>query len=165
MQSVLLTFGDSCMYNIGMEDLPPEYRIANECLAGRVRVLNRVVTGVFDDALRPHKVRVSQMNVLVAIAAGGPVRAADVCRRLRLEKSTLSRDLDRLIERGWVRTIPTDGRSQLLEATTAGRELIKSLMPVWEEAQARVNELIGPELVRSIFNAIEGLRTADQESR
>src|SRR5262245_47198963 len=97
------------------DDTPPECRMASECLAGRLRALNRVVTGIYDTELRPHKVRVSQMNVLVAIAAMAPVRAADVCRRLRLDKSTLSRDLDRLLERGWVRATPGRGRGQDLE--------------------------------------------------
>src|SRR5205823_14810767 len=111
------------------DDTTPERRIAGECLAGRVRVLSRVVTGIYDDALRPHKVRVSQMNVLVAVAAMGPVRAADVCRRLRLDKSTLSRDLDRLLDRGWVRATPGTGRSQDLEATPAGRAMSRKTLP------------------------------------
>jgi DNA-binding MarR family transcriptional regulator len=146
-----------------MPDLPPECRIAGECLAGRLRVLNRVVTGIYDTALRAHNVRISQMNVLVAIAVMGPVRAVDVCRRLRLEKSTLSRDLDRLLDRGWVRATPTDGRGQRLEVTIAGRALIRKLMPVWEEAQMQVNKLIGPDLAKSIFEAADRLRQAEAE--
>ncbi|MDB5309589.1 MAG: MarR family transcriptional regulator [Gemmataceae bacterium] len=142
-------------------DTHPECRIAAECLAGRVRVLNRVVTGIYDDALRPHRVRVSQMNVLVAIAAMGPVRAADVCRELRLDKSTLSRDLDRLLDRGWVRTTPADGRVKHLEATPTGRALIKKVMPAWEEAQKRVHEILGPELARRIFDVVDGFQAAD----
>ena len=75
---------DGCTYNSNMKnDLPIEFRVAGECLAGRVRVINRVVSGVYDDALRPFNVRISQMNVLVAIAAMSPVRATDVGRRLR----------------------------------------------------------------------------------
>src|SRR5947199_10834639 len=122
------------------DDTPPECRIAGECLAGRVRVLNRVVTGIYDAALRPHNVRVSQMNVLVAVAAMSPVRAADVCRGLRLDKSTLSRDLDRLLARGWVRATPADGRARHLEVTPAGRALIRTVTPAWERAQARGRE-------------------------
>jgi len=145
------------------KDTPPERRIAGECLAGRVRVLNRVVTGIYDDALRPHGVRVSQMNVLVAVAAMGPVRAADVCRRLRLDKSTLSRDLDRLLEQGLVRSTPAGGRTHHLEATPAGRALIKKVTPAWEEAQARVREILGTALTRGLIEAAERLRLADED--
>src|SRR5436190_23537990 len=112
-----------------------EFRLAGECLAGRVRIVNRVVTGVYDDALRPFNVRISQMNVLVAIAVMGPVRAADVGRQLRLEKSTLSRDLVRLLDRGWVKVTPAEGRTQLLEVTAAGRAFMKKVAPAWKTAQ------------------------------
>src|SRR5436309_701165 len=104
-----------CMYNMVMKENSPERCIAGECLAGRVRVLNRVVSGIYDAALRPHNVRISQMNVLVAVAALGPVRATDVCRRLKLDKSTLSRDLDRLLARKLVVATSAGGRTQNLE--------------------------------------------------
>ena len=42
----------------------------------------------------------------------GPVRATDVCRGLKLDKSTLSRDLDRLLARGLVRATPAEGRGR-----------------------------------------------------
>ena len=146
-------------------DATPESRIAGECLAGRVRVLSRVVTGIYDDALRPHNVRVSQMNVLVAVAVMGPVRAADVCRLLRLDKSTLSRDLDRLLDRGWVRATPGAGRSRDLEATPAGRAMIRKALPAWEEAQARVRGVLGAALTKGLFEAADRLPEAAGDRR
>jgi DNA-binding MarR family transcriptional regulator len=144
-------------------DATPEGRIAGECLAGRVRVLNRVITGIYDDALRPHKVRVSQMNVLVAIAALGKTRATDVCRLLRLDKSTLSRDLDRLLARRLVRATPAQGRTKDLEATDAGRALIEKVMPAWQIAQERVREILGAALTKGVYDAANRLRAADSD--
>src|SRR4051812_22520018 len=46
-------------------------RIATSCIAGRLRLLNRVVTNIYDDALRPLDLKVSQMNILVAAAKLG----------------------------------------------------------------------------------------------
>jgi DNA-binding MarR family transcriptional regulator len=145
------------------DNSPPECRIAGECLAGRVRVLNRVVTGIYDDALRPYKVRISQVNILVAIAAAGPVRAIDVCRLLKLDKSTLSRDLDRLLARSLVRATPAEGRAKNLEATDAGRALIKKVMSAWEIAQERVREILGTALTKGIFDAASRLHAADSD--
>ncbi|AWM39381.1 DNA-binding transcriptional repressor MarR [Gemmata obscuriglobus] len=148
-----------------MSQVPnPANRVAAECLAGRFRILNRVITGIYDDAFRPHGVRISQMNVMVVIADRGPVRASDVCRLLQLDKSTLSRDLDRLLDRGWVRSTPAEGRAQDLEVTPAGRALIEKLMPAWEEAQKRVHELIGPELAQGLFAAVGKIRQANSGS-
>ncbi|QJX00941.1 MarR family winged helix-turn-helix transcriptional regulator [Frigoriglobus tundricola] len=141
----------------------PESRIAGECLAGRVRALNRVVTAIYDESLRPYQVRTTQMNVLVAIAAMGKARAADICHRLKLEKSTLSRDLDRLIERGWVLATSNGGRAQVLEATEAGRALIETLLPVWEVAQERVREVLGATLTKEIYKTTDRLRSSDRD--
>ena len=121
----------------------PERRIEGECFAGRVRILSRVATRIYDDALRPHGVRVSQMNVLAAVAARGPVPASQICRRLRLDKSTLSRDLDRLLERGWVRSTQGAGRARDLDATDSGRALIRAVLPAWDVAQERARRVLG----------------------
>jgi DNA-binding MarR family transcriptional regulator len=145
------------------DDAAPECRIAGECLAGRVRVLNRVVTGIYDAALRPYKIRISQMNILVVIAAVGPVRATDVSRRLKLDKSTLSRDLDRLLARRLVRARPAEGRTKNLEATDAGRALIEKVMPAWEIAQERVRAILGAALTKEIYDAANRLRAADSD--
>ena len=62
-------------------DRPAAEVIAAECLAVRVRTLNRAVTALYDDALRPHGLRVGQLNLLVAVARMGTARPGDLCRR------------------------------------------------------------------------------------
>lgn len=138
----------------------PERRIEGECFAGRVRILSRVATRIYDDALRPHGVRVSQMNVLAAVAARGPVPASEICRRLRLDKSTLSRDLDRLLERGWVRSTQGAGRARDLEATDSGRALIRAVLPAWEGAQERARRVLGAAVTGGILEAVNALEEA-----
>ena len=58
----------------------PDAIIAAECLAVRLRALNRAVTALYDDALRPHGLRVGQLNLLVAVARMGTARPGDLCR-------------------------------------------------------------------------------------
>ena len=38
-----------------------------------MRLLNRTVTSIFDEALRPLGVRVSQLNALMVVAQHGPI--------------------------------------------------------------------------------------------
>lgn len=135
-----------------------------ECLAGRVRVLNRVITKIYDDAARPLGVRVSQMNILVTVAVLGPIRAVDVCKRLQLDKSTMSRDLERMIENKWITSTPGEGRANLLEATRRGRALIRLTLPAWRKAQAQAVELLGVETIAGIQSAIAGLRPENLDS-
>src|SRR5881409_628547 len=48
--------------------------IARTCIAVRLRLLNRVVTNFYDDALRPLGLKVSQLNILIVTAKPGPAR-------------------------------------------------------------------------------------------
>ena len=121
-----------------------------ECLAVRVRLLNRVVTTIYDDALRPFGLRVSQGNILVAIARLGPISPTRICRVLRLEKSTLSRDVERMKTNGWVEQSAVEGKSKLLQLTADGTALLRSIQPVWEKAQLQTRELLGEEGEASI---------------
>ena len=122
----------------------PADRIASECIAVRVRLINRVVTAVYDEALRPLGLRVSQANILVAVARLREARPAEICRRLRIEKSTLSRDVEVMKGKGWLESDPpSGGRNQVLRLTAAGRELLARSGPAWESAQAEADRLIG----------------------
>jgi DNA-binding MarR family transcriptional regulator len=128
-------------------------RIAGECVAVRVRLINRVVTAIYDEALRPHGIRVSQGNILVAVArkGGGGARPADVCRLLRLEKSTLSRDVEVMKGKGWLESDPpAGGRNQVLRVTPAGLALLAASFPAWESAQAEATRLIGDQGVDAL---------------
>ncbi len=96
--------------------------IARECLVVRLRLLNRVVTNIYDDALRPLGVKASQWNILVVTARLGLARPADVCQRLHLDTSTLSRNVERMRARDWLEVVDDeDGRAQPFRLTAEGR--------------------------------------------
>ncbi len=122
------------------------HTIARECIANRVRLMNRAVTGIYDQALRPHGLRVSQMGILVAVACRGPVKPGDVGRDLCLEKSTLSRNVDRMVQNGWLDILPgDDGRSQRIRITAKGNRLLAKVTPAWRQAQRRTRSLLGKQ--------------------
>ena len=128
--------------------------IASECLAVRIRLLNRTVTNIFDEALRPLSVKVSQLNVLMVVAKLGPISPGDVARRLNMEKSTLSRNVDRMRNHDWLKVSDGDsGRKQILELGTAGRKLIEKSLPFWKQAQVQTEALLGQQGARSIHRA------------
>jgi DNA-binding MarR family transcriptional regulator len=133
-------------------------RVATDCIAVRVRIINRVLTALYDEALRPLGLRVSQANILVAVARKEEARPADVCRLLRLEKSTLSRDVEVMKRKGWlVSDPPTGGRNQALRVTPEGLELLDRSQPAWESAQAEARLLIGDPGVDALHRIAEKL--------
>jgi DNA-binding MarR family transcriptional regulator len=136
----------------------PEERIAAECYCMPLRSVLRVITGVYDDALRPFGLRGAQLNILVATAKmAGSATPAKLTEFLLLEKSTVSRDLDRMEANGWVKSV-ADGRFRRLVLTTAGRKLLEDAMPAWQEAQARVVKLVGKSTAQSFSSIAAALR-------
>src|SRR6478609_8218704 len=102
-------------------DRPVAEVISGECLAVRVRALNRAVTALYDDALRPHGLRVGQLNLLVAVARMGTARPGDLCRALCMEKSTLSRDVELMRRNGWLEVDDSgDRRARPLRVSAEG---------------------------------------------
>jgi DNA-binding MarR family transcriptional regulator len=126
-------------------------RIAKECIAMRVRRLNRLVTKIYDDSLRPLGIRTAQQTILVAISLMKAPTPTDLERRLSLEKSTVSRNVDRMQRRGWVEFVPgEDGRSHYLKLTAKGAKLLGESTALWQLAQRKVAVLLGKEGVTAL---------------
>jgi DNA-binding MarR family transcriptional regulator len=118
--------------------------MARACIALRLRLLNRVVTNLYDDALRPLGLKVSQLNLLVATAKLGLAQPTKVCEVLQLDASTLSRNVERMRAKGWLEVVPgADARMQAFRLTTQGRRLLEWAVPAWERAQQQAGELLG----------------------
>ena len=132
--------------------------IAGECLAVRVRLLNRTITAIYDDALRPLGLTAGQLNILVVIARRRPISPGEVARRLNMEKSTVSRNIERMRKKGWLTVMAAEsGRKQQLTLTRQGKTLLEKSVPAWDEAQTRARAVLGrrgAESIRSVGNAV-----------
>src|ERR1700720_34955 len=130
--------------------------IASSCVAKQLRLLNRVVTNIYDDALRSLDLKVSQMNILVAAAKMGTARPIEVCEHLHLDVSTLSRNVERMKARGWLEVVADeDGRSQPFRLTPKGRKLLEKAVPAWSEAQQQVKEVLGDGFLGQLNQAMK----------
>jgi DNA-binding MarR family transcriptional regulator len=124
----------------------------------RLRLLNRVVTNFYDEALRPLGLKVSQLNILIVTARFGLARPAQVCDLLQLDPSTLSRNVERMRRHGWLEVVPgEDARTQPFRLTSQGRRLIARAVPAWEQAQRQARELLGDEGIALLDKAAEKL--------
>jgi DNA-binding MarR family transcriptional regulator len=133
--------------------------IARTCIAARMRLLNRVVTNFYDDALRPFGLKISQLNILIATAKLGEARPAQVCEILQLDTSTLSRNVERMRANGWLEIAPDDqdARAQPFRLTAQGRRLIAKSAPAWEAAQRQAAELLGEGGIALLEKAAKNL--------
>ncbi|MEE9393002.1 MAG: MarR family winged helix-turn-helix transcriptional regulator [Planctomycetota bacterium] len=116
---------------------------------------------IYDDALRPLGLRVSQMNILVAAGVVGEARPADVCAALHLDLSTLSRNVERMKAKGWLEVIPDDdGRAQPFRLTRKGSALLSDAAPAWSKAQCRAKSILGGQSLDFLDRAMKRLNAA-----
>ena len=139
--------------------------IAKTCVAVRLRLLNRVVTSFYDEALRPLGLKVSQLNILIVTAKLGLARPTQVCEILQLDTSTLSRNVRPLQAHGWLEVVPEeDARAQPFRLTAQGKRLIEKAVPAWHEAQSQAIDLLGDEGIALLDRVAKKLRDAKAEN-
>jgi len=128
------------------------------CVAGGVRKLNRMVSAIYDSALAGAGLKTSQFSVLVAVENRGKARPAELIKMLQMDESTLSRNVERMCARGWLRLEQNeDRRSHLIEVTDKGRVLIRKCLPAWQQAQDEVSQRIGADTVAALRSALRKL--------
>jgi DNA-binding MarR family transcriptional regulator len=128
------------------------------CLGGCVRKLNRMVTAIYDGALAKAGLKTSQFSVLVTVANRKQARPAELTKHLQLDESTLSRNVERMCARGWLRLVrDADRRSHLIEVTDKGQTLIRKCLPAWQKAQAEVSRRLGADSVAELRSALRKL--------
>jgi DNA-binding MarR family transcriptional regulator len=119
---------------------------AATCLATRVRQLSRIITRLYDDAMRPLGITASQYTLLAQLASRDGITAVEIGHELDIEKSTLSRNLKRLLALGLIIMDPPAGRrGRGLHLTGKGQGVLKEAFPVWQGAQARTVAVVGVE--------------------
>jgi DNA-binding MarR family transcriptional regulator len=127
---------------------------AASCLSTRVRQLSRIVTRVYDDAMRPLGITASQFTLLTQLAQQDGITAVEIGFTLDIEKSTLSRNLKRLLALGLITMDPPAGRrGRGLHLTPKGQATIKDAYPIWQSAQHRATAAMGAE-TRSMLDRL-----------
>jgi DNA-binding MarR family transcriptional regulator len=128
--------------------------IATSCLSVRLRLLNRRVGIIYDEALRPHGIKASQLNILVAVSAFGRVTSQQLCRMLHMDTSTFSRALARLKKQQWLQIEPSgEGKILKIEVTKDGFKKIEQIYPDWQRAQTEALEALGESTSDMIISA------------
>ena len=134
-------------------------QVGRECIAFRVRMLNRMITAIYDEALASVGLKASQFNLLVATVNREETRPAELAKYLEMDESTLSRNVERMCAKGWLRLEPEeDRRSHLIKVTEKGLGLIRKGYPAWQKAQEEVHRRLGSENVAALKSVLRKLR-------
>jgi DNA-binding MarR family transcriptional regulator len=105
---------------------------------------------------------VSEAHALTELARTGSLRQVELARRLRLEKSTVSRLVTNLVGRGWAsrRAADEDGRGVLLELTDAGATAAARLSQARQERMVALLDRVPEEERAAVVRALRALAEA-----
>ena len=131
--------------------------VATECLAGRIRRLNRVLSNLYDRALQPYGIKINQSTVLIFLLVHGDSSPSEIGAYLQMEKSTVSRTIDRMKKSGWVEVNGT-GSGQTVQATDLGKQLMVDSHDQWQSAQNKALELLGEDGANSLISMAERVK-------
>ena len=129
--------------------------ILRTCVCSRTRMLDRILTQVFDDALRGVGIGSTQLTMLALVASLEGLRAVEIGQMLEMEKSTVSRCLAVLRKRGWVHTVERKGGGKGIGVTYQGNKVLKRAGPVWRKAETRARDVLGADTMESLKTAAD----------
>ena len=129
--------------------------IPQACTCARLRKLTRRMTSFYEIHMRQVGIKLSQYSVLANISdeAQTLVQLAD---RLEMDRTTLTRSLKPLVDKGWVAEIAgPDARQRLLVLTAEGQVFRAQAHARWRDAQLAIEAQLGRDFVTNLNAELE----------
>lgn len=121
--------------------------IEPNCACTSLRRTTRSITQFYDRMLRPVGLRSTQLSLLNQISRRGKVSFGELGDWLLMDQTTVTRNVDNLKKLGYLQiTIcDNDARKKYITISEAGTQKLTEAVPLWREAQARINQGLGEE--------------------
>ena len=140
--------------------MPTARPFASPCACSRLRRATRAVTQLYDDALAPIGLRVTQLSLLRTLHRQGTLRIGELAARNLLDRTALSRNLEPLAERKLVAIVPgRDARTREVTLTRQGIAAIAAAAPHWDRVQREVARHVGRERLDGLYEILREIET------
>lgn len=126
------------------------------CTNLKLRQLSRMVTRHYDHHMATLGLKNTQYALLSHIVKLGPIRPGELAKRMQMDASTLTRNLQPMAAQGLLTVGAGDNaRSRRVEATAAGHTLRAQCQHAWKVAQLALNEQLGVERVLALHTVLD----------
>lgn len=137
------------------------HKKSSSCNCLNLRRASQAITKIYDEALEPSELKIGQFSLLKHINKLGPVNVSDLAGIIRLDRTTLVRNLKPLEEEGLIEDIAIPGnRNRQLKLTSKGAQALGKAEQLWEKAQKDFEEYLGEdnvEILSTLLSKIEAL--------
>lgn len=128
------------------------------CVCNSIRQAARAITQLYDEALRPSGLRITQFSILGATLAAGPITLTQLAEATVTDRTTLARNLKLLEEQGLIRiAIGDDRREREISITRQGGEALEKARPLWQKAQEKVIGSVGRNEVKEMRKKVAAM--------
>jgi DNA-binding MarR family transcriptional regulator len=116
------------------------------CNCINLRRASLAITEVYDEFLSPSGLKISQLLLLGKVRSLEPISVSNLALEVRLDRTTIVRNLKPLEERELITDIsPKGARNRQLKLTTKGLGVLEIAAPLWSEAQKFIEQYLGKE--------------------
>ena len=120
--------------------------MTRQCADFNLRRATRLVSQAFDHALRPTGLKITQFSLLVAAHMNGNLILRKLAKVMGMDRTTLSRNLAILENKGLVVLERGDDRREVrAQLTPAGLKALQEATPLWRRTQERITAGLGDE--------------------
>ena len=112
------------------------------CPLGSLTLLSKKISKMFRTHLSKLNVTNSQVGIFLILSEKGELSQTELGKMLDLERSTICRDLMRLVNQGYLYKVK-DGKSPLLGLTKKGQEFANEISKEWKKGYDETRDLLG----------------------
>jgi len=125
------------------------------CTGARLRRLTRRVTSHYENHLRASGLKLSQYSLLAQLS-DVPQSLTALAKRMEIDRTTLTRSLQPLLDQGMVgESSGSDARQRLFVLSASGMRMRAAARKQWRQAQLALEEHLGRDFVANLHTQLE----------
>jgi DNA-binding MarR family transcriptional regulator len=132
-----------------MKSQREKYSELTDCLCTSIRRSARNISQIYSDHLQQsgEKINANQVSILVLLSQIEKETISELSNKLKMERTTLTRNLKVLDKSGWIKTYcGTDGRMKFTKLSKRGNQVLGKILPYWKKAQNQTKKILGEDL-------------------
>ena len=133
----------------------------NKCYCTNLRRSANAITEYYNRCFSDLDLTVAQYYIMVNLSRIKNANSSDLSKIIGLERSTLVRNIQGLIKKGWVNE-GGEGKGRQFKLTKRGEKLIENVKPKWEEAQDKIKKFLGEEDSSALLRIADKLQYLDE---
>lgn len=124
---------------------------ATPCYGGSVRKASRILTRIYDDALAPSGLNLTQFSIAYRLNEVNTATISELAAWMDLDKTAMGRSLLPMEREGFIAMQKGDDRrSRPVTLTAAGLARYRKAIPLWQQAQKQVEKLFGKTQAKAL---------------